>query len=260
MAVQGFSLRKEGGKRLSANLTVAEFARYDCAALAEKYCGDTVRIDLDLVEQLQKIRDHFAKPLHITSAYRPSGYNAGIGGAANSYHIYGRAADFYVEGVDASTVAAYAQSIGCMGIGLYTAQRFVHIDTRTTRYYWRNEGGGNLTVTTHGGTVSQTASRNPCADWTDYIRAVQAAVGASVDGAAGNRTLNACPTLRLYSPHPVVKTLQHRLNYIGHDCGAADGILGKRTVAAIRAFQQANGLTADGIVGRNTWKRLLELL
>lgn len=257
MAVQTFSKKQDGGKKLTANLTVAEFAPYDNAALAKKYCSDAIKIDLDLAEKLQKIRDHFAKPLIITSGYRPSGYNAGIGGAANSYHVYGRAADFYVQGIDAAAVAAYAETIGCKGIGLYTAQKFVHVDTRVTKYFWRNEGGGNLTVSTHGGTITKAQSKNPCADWTSYIRSVQSAVGAAVDGIAGSRTLAACPTLKLGSTHAVIRSIQNRLNYIGHDCGSADGIFGNKTLAAIKAFQQANDLAVDGIVGRNTWRKLL---
>ena len=44
-----------------------------------------------------------------------------------------------------------------------------------------------------------------------------------------------------------VKLLQEFLNL------DADGIFGKGTEAAVKAFQQANGLTVDGIVGTSTW-------
>jgi peptidoglycan hydrolase-like protein with peptidoglycan-binding domain len=37
----------------------------------------------------------------------------------------------------------------------------------------------------------------------------------------------------------------------------ADGIFGKKTEAAVKAFQAANGLKVDGIVGRQTWAALL---
>lgn len=37
----------------------------------------------------------------------------------------------------------------------------------------------------------------------------------------------------------------------------ADGIFGKKTEAAVRAFQAANGLKVDGIVGKQTWAALL---
>lgn len=46
--------------------------------------------------------------------------------------------------------------------------------------------------------------------------------------------------------------IQQRLNAAGYSVGTVDGILGARTEAAIRAFQTANGLIADGIVGPAT--------
>lgn len=54
-----------------------------------------------------------------------------------------------------------------------------------------------------------------------------------------------------------VKALQILLNGMGYACGTADGICGSKTVAAVKKFQQAKGLTADGIVGAKTWEALL---
>ena len=53
-----------------------------------------------------------------------------------------------------------------------------------------------------------------------------------------------------------VALLQTRLNALGYDCGAADGIFGDKTDAAVRAFQAANDLPRDGIVGEATWNAL----
>ena len=55
-----------------------------------------------------------------------------------------------------------------------------------------------------------------------------------------------------------VKTLQRLLNALGYSCGKADGDFGKNTLAAVKKFQSAKKLTADGIVGQNTWNRLLK--
>lgn len=49
-----------------------------------------------------------------------------------------------------------------------------------------------------------------------------------------------------------VRKLQVDLNALGFDCGDTDGIFGKKTDAAVRAFQAANNLEVDGIVGTKT--------
>lgn len=46
-----------------------------------------------------------------------------------------------------------------------------------------------------------------------------------------------------------VMTLQNRLEELGYATGGVDGIFGNQTEAAVIAFQRANGLYADGIVG-----------
>lgn len=53
-----------------------------------------------------------------------------------------------------------------------------------------------------------------------------------------------------------VKELQRRLKSWGYYSGAVDGIYGKGTVEAVKAFQRKNGLTADGVAGIATYKAL----
>ena len=55
-----------------------------------------------------------------------------------------------------------------------------------------------------------------------------------------------------------VRRLQERLNALGYDAGTVDGIFGYGTRNAVIAFQNAEGLVADGIVGQATWKALYE--
>ena len=64
-------------------------------------------------------------------------------------------------------------------------------------------------------------------------------------------------TLRNGSRGTQVMVLQFLLNAKGYSAGNADGIFGTKTLAAVKAFQKANGLSADGIVGKQTWSRLL---
>ena len=68
--------------------------------------------------------------------------------------------------------------------------------------------------------------------------------------------LAAPPTLRLDSRGAAVTTLQNKLKAAGFNPGAADGHFGPKTLAAVKAFQQARGLTADGVVGPKTWNKL----
>jgi len=50
--------------------------------------------------------------------------------------------------------------------------------------------------------------------------------------------------------------IQKALKHAGFYKGAIDGKVGPRTKSAIREFQKANGLTADGSVGDKTWQAL----
>lgn len=57
---------------------------------------------------------------------------------------------------------------------------------------------------------------------------------------------------------PDVEDVQHRLAALGLSCDADEsGVFGQGTRAAVRAFQQARGLPADGIVGDDTWRLLV---
>lgn len=64
-------------------------------------------------------------------------------------------------------------------------------------------------------------------------------------------------TRELYLADPYMKghdvrQVQERLNELKYACGEADGIFGKKTEIAVMNFQTDNGLTIDGIVGKNT--------
>ena len=68
--------------------------------------------------------------------------------------------------------------------------------------------------------------------------------------------LAASTTLRLGSRGTEVLQLQQALNALGYDTNGADGKFGKGTERAVKAYQQANGLTADGKAGVKTLAQL----
>lgn len=58
------------------------------------------------------------------------------------------------------------------------------------------------------------------------------------------------------SPDATVQAIQQRLNELGYDAGPTDGLLGGRTVAAIRSFQQSIGMVPDGVISSSLLSRL----
>jgi len=54
--------------------------------------------------------------------------------------------------------------------------------------------------------------------------------------------------------------IQTALKNAGFYAEALDGKLGKKTKEAIKAFQRANNLKADGVVGKQTWSKLQKFL
>jgi peptidoglycan hydrolase-like protein with peptidoglycan-binding domain len=66
------------------------------------------------------------------------------------------------------------------------------------------------------------------------------------------------PVLQKGSTDPAVRDLQEALKALGQNPGSIDGVFGAQTEAAVRAFQQAKGITVDGIVGTITWRNIDE--
>lgn len=59
---------------------------------------------------------------------------------------------------------------------------------------------------------------------------------------------------------PTAKHIQTALKNAGYNPGRIDGKMGKQTIDAIKAFQRANNISADGKVGKKTWGLLKEYL
>jgi peptidoglycan hydrolase-like protein with peptidoglycan-binding domain len=71
------------------------------------------------------------------------------------------------------------------------------------------------------------------------------------------------PTLRQGSKGSTVVFLQKNLISLGYGSTlspeGADGVFGSKTTRAVRDFQMKNALTVDGVVGTNTWNKIISL-
>lgn len=95
-----------------------------------------------------------------------------------------------------------------------------------------------------------------------FIKDVQAACGAAVDGIVGPETIGKTVTLSSNKnrTHPAVKPVQKRLYALGYTVvGEADGIAGNKFTLAVREFQKDNRCWVDGEItaANKTWKVLL---
>lgn len=110
--------------------------------------------------------------------------------------------------------------------------------------------------------TSSTTNSNTSA-FTTFVKDVQSAIGAKVDGIAGSETLSKTVTVSKSknNRHAVVKPLQTYLNSLGYNCGTVDGIAGTKFDTAVKEYQKDNGCVADGEItaGKMTWKKLLGL-
>lgn len=230
----------EKGKKVKVSQNFAS-TEFDCHG---KGCCSTTKIDSKLVEYLQKIRDHFGKPITITSAYRCENHNKQVKGATRSYHVRGQAADIVVSGISSREVAKYAESIGILGIGLYETQSdgfFTHIDTRTTKSFWY--GQNESPRTTFGGNSNSSA---PTAN------------SESAYHKSANKYTIKLTYLQKGDRGKDVQILQGLLNLHGYKI-EANGSFDTATQVAVIDFQRKAKVTADGVVGAQTMEKLLTI-
>ena len=114
--------------KLSAHFSSQEFA-CKCG------CGQA-EVHPKLIELLEHLRAHFNQPVIITSGRRCEKHNKHVGGAKNSQHLLGTAADINIKHVTPKAVADYLESTypDSHGIGRY--KTFTHIDVRHDKARW----------------------------------------------------------------------------------------------------------------------------
>ena len=202
-----------------------------------------------LVETLQELRNKYGK-LQITSGYRCVAHNKDVGGSTNSKHTKGQAADFYLDGFNNQSNRVNMVN-----------------ELKKTKYYnysYTNVNGNHPNM---GNVVHLDTKLEDTDDaYKTFVRDLQEAIGANVDGIAGSETLSKTPTISTSTGwnHKAVKPLQVYLKSLGYDLGkcGVDGKFGKDMKDCIKKYQKDQGLSiVDGVVTAKmyTWKKLLKL-
>lgn len=100
-----------------------------CGEYHAPYCdGFPVEPDRTLVELADDVRAHFGRPAHRSSGIRCTQHNIDSKGVSNSKHLYGKALDFFVEGVSGAQLLAYVQTDPRVNYAYIIEGQYVHMD------------------------------------------------------------------------------------------------------------------------------------
>lgn len=112
--------------------------------LRDHYTGDVGNIDPTLFDVLHRITEELSiggQPFHVISGYRCPATNnrlranGGGGVAKRSLHMQGKAIDIRLPGVPLAHLRDAAMSLKAGGVGYYSRDQFVHIDTGKVRHW-----------------------------------------------------------------------------------------------------------------------------
>jgi hypothetical protein len=124
-------VRAEPDIKVSKNFSLSEFRPKSSAY-------DGLRLAVDLVELLERIRAAAGGPIQITSGYRPPAYNQSVGGESSSFHLDGWAADIYAPHLTVMQLHTVCQRVvgEFGGVGYYPSKGFCHVDVRGYGARW----------------------------------------------------------------------------------------------------------------------------
>jgi hypothetical protein len=200
-------------------------------------------------------------------------FNAGGGKGVEVYTYEGR------QYQDALDVCNNISKLGFnnrgvkAGTGLYVVRKtkakamlieVCFVDTEDANNYLNVgcEAIGNAIVDALCEAIEQTVKNNAASKVTNtdnWVSRLQKEINLQgfgslvVDGIPGPKTLGACPVIKLGAQGNITRLIQEKLHIL------TDGIFGNITKGAVMEFQKKNGLVVDGIIGTNTWRKLLGL-
>lgn len=98
-------------------------------------CGFNT-VDIELIEILETVRHRFMQPIKITSGCRCESHNYKVGGAKDSKHCLGIAADFKIQSIPVREAYDFlcVAFKGKYGFGLYDS--WIHVDSRERKARW----------------------------------------------------------------------------------------------------------------------------
>lgn len=248
---------------------------FDSSEFLCECCGRSKTMSKLLISRLEKmfvIMD--AKAIYVNSGYRCEN---NPWGSKTDAHRRGIAADIRVQKKDGSwytswDIAEVAERLGFGGIGLMLPDS-CHVDTRDTEPYVNNHWFGNeyaygntpkndwIKTFQRGTVFAGQAKKVETAVTNKELQKILNTKGynLAVDGIVGTHTLEAVKNyiIELGDSGELCKWVQQKLNDMGYDCGAVDGVIGKKSFTAINKWQSDNGL-GEGYLGGSDWDKLLK--
>lgn len=121
---------------LTSNFEIEEFASPD----VDYFPISVINNLAELAQNLEIIRSRLGEPIYISSGWRTVEHNRRVGGAKDSQHLLGKAADIWSEIYSPKEIHYMIEQLinaGVMqegGVGLYNT--FVHYDIRGAKARW----------------------------------------------------------------------------------------------------------------------------
>ncbi|MEL7353008.1 MAG: phage tail tip lysozyme [Cyanobacteria bacterium J06560_5] len=223
--------------RITPHFTLGEFRSKDGVPVPSRYRKNVRR----LAQNLEVLRSHLGRPINVVSGYRSPAHNKKVGGVKNSQHMLAKAADIRVTGLSPTEIYCAIEQLiaqGKMqqgGLGIYRS--FVHYDVRNARARWK---GSSITRTPKC-QLSPPSPNNPP---TPSVPTTPAAFDVS---RAVTRNRHWGERLGWISRYDEIVKLLHNEPFTPNE---------EQFALLVHRWQRQRGLTADGIIGPNTWSAM----